>query len=79
MRNLPSVISAMLAVIPQDEYALRRACQRIAVDCFYTAPEAQGDRWREMGVELRPNLGPTLPTEGWRLEVMRIYKGEITP
>lgn len=73
-RDLTRVIDRMIACIPAGQGAtLVKDLEGIKSSAAYTAPEVMAVRWQEGANLLLQYLGPTEPTEGWRLNLVNVW------
>ena len=74
-RDLADVITAVLALIPADEQDLRAALGSLRESAAFAPPEGMALLWRRGTEYLVEHLGEQCPTEGWQLEVGRVWSG----
>lgn len=76
MRDLISVITEILAVIPTPEASLREELRKNQSSALYTPPECMGERWQQVARTLAHFIGSDASTfNEWQRKVRDLYNG----
>lgn len=79
MRDIVVVIDEMLDLVPNDELELRDHLRALQTTARYMAPEMQRGVWESGAVILADRFGPVPPEDGWKADIIGIFRGERTP
>ena len=74
MRNLMTVIDAMLEIIPSTEEQLILALNSQKTSLMFSAPELINFRWQEVASVLNCNI--KVATEEWHYAIGEIFSGK---
>lgn len=74
MRDIYTLIDAILTLIPDDQTDFINGLRRVKRDAPYKAPEIAHHSFRELGLEFEQAIG-VYPREDWQFSIIAIFMG----